>query len=148
MLADIKALLADPAFRDCDPPPVVDYVTFFDGNSDEESLAPNQWGYGRPTMGELYARFAQIAQRPDVERVLVGLHGDWNDPVFDFGQLPQLAFSAEQLVRVFACIDMGSKPARLATPTGPGEGRVLRMPVDLRRGRPFALRLLEFRQFG
>ena len=65
MLADIKALLADPAFRDCDPPPVVDYVTFFDGNTDEESLAPNQWGYGRPTMAELYARFAQIAQRPD-----------------------------------------------------------------------------------
>lgn len=43
---------------------------------------------------------------------------------------------------------MGCKPARLATPAGPGEGRVLRMPVDLRRGRPFALRLLEFRQFG
>ena len=88
MLADIKALLADPAFRDCDPPPVVDYVTFFDGNSDEESLAPNQWGYGRPTMAELYARFAQIAQRPDVERVLVGLHGDWDDPAFADGFPP------------------------------------------------------------
>ena len=82
MLADIQALLADPAFRDCNPPPVLDYVMFFDGNTDEESLAPNQWGYGRPTMAELYARFAQIAQRPDVERVLVGLHGDWDDPAF------------------------------------------------------------------
>ena len=88
MLADIKALLADPAFRDCDPPPVVDYVTFFDGNTDEESLAPNQWGYGRPTMAELYARFAQIAQRPNVERVLVGLHGDWDDPAFADGFPP------------------------------------------------------------
>ena len=82
MLADIKALLADPAFRDCNPPPVLDYAMFFGGNSDEESLAPNQWGYGRPSMAELYARFAQIAQRPDVERVLVGLHGDWDEPVF------------------------------------------------------------------
>ena len=88
MLADIKALLADPAFRDCNPPPVVDYVTFFDGNTDEESLAPNQWGYGRPTMAELYARFAQIAQRPNVERVLVGLHGDWDDPAFADGFPP------------------------------------------------------------
>lgn len=88
MLADIKALLADPALRDCNPPPVLDYVMFFDGNTDEESLAPNQWGYGRPTMAELYARFAQIAQRPDVERVLVGLHGDWDDPAFADGFPP------------------------------------------------------------
>lgn len=43
---------------------------------------------------------------------------------------------------------MGGKPARLATPTGPGEGRVLRMPVGFRRGRLFALRLFECRQFG
>ena len=42
MLADIKALLADPALRDCNPPPVLDYAMFFGGNSDEESLAPNQ----------------------------------------------------------------------------------------------------------
>ncbi len=88
MLADIKALLADPEFGDCNPPPVLDYVLFFDGNTDEESLAPNQWGYGRPTMAELYARFAQIAQRPDVERVLVGLHGDWDDPAFADGFPP------------------------------------------------------------
>ena len=61
---------------------------FFDGNTDEESLAPNQWGYGRPPMAELHARFAQIARRPDVERVLVGLHYDWDDPLFAEGFPP------------------------------------------------------------
>ena len=88
MLAELKALLADPALQDCDPPPAVDYRLFFDGNADEESLAPNQWGYGRPPMAELYARFAQIAQRPEVERVLVGLHDDWNHPLFADGFPP------------------------------------------------------------
>ena len=88
MLAELKALLADPALQDCDPPPAVDYALFFDGNTDEESLAPNQWGYGRPPMAELHARFAQIARRPDVERVLVGLHYDWDDPLFAEGFPP------------------------------------------------------------
>ena len=58
------------------------------------------------------------------------------------------AFSAEQLIRVLACIDMGGKPARLAPLAGPGERRVVGMPIDLCRRRPFALRFFEFRQFG
>ena len=56
--------------------------------------------------------------------------------------------SAEQVIGVLACIDLGSKPARLATPPGPGERRVLWMPVGLRRGRPLALRFLQCRKFG
>ena len=29
--------------------PVVTLDEYFDGNAQEDSIAPNQWGYGRPT---------------------------------------------------------------------------------------------------
>ena len=64
---------------DGDTPPVVDLDLYFAGNADEESIAPNQWGDGRPPIAQLYAMFREIAARPEVEKVLVGLHQDWCD---------------------------------------------------------------------
>jgi hypothetical protein len=55
---------------------------------------------------------------------------------------PNRLCSIEQFARILACIDLGGKPVRLATPSGLGEGRVLGMPIDLGRRRPLALRLL------
>jgi hypothetical protein len=63
---------ADPA-----PPPVVTLDDYFTGNTDEESIAPNQVGDGRPPLAELYARFKTIQHKPTVQAVLVGIHGDW-----------------------------------------------------------------------
>ena len=62
---------------DGDTPPVVDLDLYFAGNTDEDSIAPNQWGYGRPPIAQLHELFRGIAARPEVEKVLVGLHQDW-----------------------------------------------------------------------
>ena len=75
----IYQYLTSPGVDDGDTPPVVDLDLYFAGNADEESIAPNQWGYGRPPIAQLYARFLEIAARPEVEKVLVGLHQDWCD---------------------------------------------------------------------
>lgn len=75
----IHAALAAIDWKDGEPPPVVDFRLYFEGNTEEECIAPNQWGDGRPKIAELYARFQKIAARPDVQAVLVGLHFDWND---------------------------------------------------------------------
>src|SRR5436190_570925 len=82
MLDQLRQYLQSMNFGEDETPPVVDLCLFFEGNSEEESIAPNQWGEGRPAIAELYARFQQIAQRSTVERVLVGLHHDWNSEEF------------------------------------------------------------------
>lgn len=79
MPQQIRAYLAGLEWKARQAPPVVDFHLYFEGNNEEESIAPNQWGDGRPPITELYERFKQIAARPDVDKVLVGLHFDWND---------------------------------------------------------------------
>lgn len=79
--------------QDSKKPPVVDLDEYFEGNTDEESIAPNQVGYGRPSLTELYARFRQIKERADVQDVLVGIHGEWVDAIDD----PELWPAAENV---------------------------------------------------
>ncbi len=58
-------------------PPVVELDDYFSGNTQEECIAPNQVGEGRPSLSELYASLKAIRERSDVQAVLVGIHGDW-----------------------------------------------------------------------
>lgn len=74
----IHETLAALGCKEGETPPAIDFRLYFEGNTEEECIAPNQWGEGRPPIAELYARFKEIAARPNVERVLVGLHSDWN----------------------------------------------------------------------
>jgi hypothetical protein len=80
MLHRLHEYLATVDWAEGDTPPLVDFHLYFEGNDEEECIAPNQWGDGRPPIAALYEKFKEIAARPDVERVLVGLHYDWNDP--------------------------------------------------------------------
>ncbi|GJM10585.1 MAG: hypothetical protein DHS20C11_28610 [Lysobacteraceae bacterium] len=64
-------------------PPTVPLGSYFEGNSEEQSIAPNQWGFGRPPISELYARFKQVEAHPQVQCVLVGLHFDWVEALED-----------------------------------------------------------------
>jgi len=82
MLKDIKAALATEPWEEGDPAPTVPLALFFEGNDQEQSIAPNQWGDGRPSLAQMYERFKKIAARDDVQTVLVGLHFDWNDNTF------------------------------------------------------------------
>ena len=59
--------------------PVVTLDEYFTGNTQEDSIAPNQWGYGRPSIKEIYSRFKEIEARDDVQGVFVGLHQDWGE---------------------------------------------------------------------
>lgn len=77
MLQELREYLAAVPWREGQPAPVVELSLYFEGNDEEECIAPNQWGEGRPPIKELYRRFQEIAGRPDVEKVLVGLHEDW-----------------------------------------------------------------------
>lgn len=56
--------------------------------------------------------------------------------------------STDQLARILAYFEIGGKPARLVSPPGPGEGRVIVRPVNLRRRPPLGLRLRWFRRLG
>jgi hypothetical protein len=84
LLAKIQAQVRlDPT-----TPPVVTLDDYFHGNSDEGCIAPNQVGYGRPSLADFYAQFKQIQQRPNVQAVLVGIHGDWTEALTDPGIWP------------------------------------------------------------
>ncbi|KRC63061.1 hypothetical protein ASE14_04560 [Agromyces sp. Root81] len=56
--------------------PLLTLEEFFDGNEAEDSLAPNQWGYGRPPLTEILRRLREAEQATDVAWVRVGLHWD------------------------------------------------------------------------
>ena len=79
MLEQLRNALAVLDVKEGEVPPVVDFNLFFEGNGEEESIAPNGWGYGRPPIHEMYSRFKTIALRTDVHQILVGLHHEWND---------------------------------------------------------------------
>jgi hypothetical protein len=82
MHEDIYAVLDALHWSSDEAPPVVDYPLFFEGNREEQSIAPNQWGEGRPPIADIHARICAISSRPDVRRVLISLQTDWNEPVF------------------------------------------------------------------
>lgn len=63
--------------------PVVSLDEYFLGNEQEDSIAPNQWGYGRPSIREIHARLKALETRPDVQGVFVGLHQDWGEALDD-----------------------------------------------------------------
>jgi hypothetical protein len=56
--------------------PLLTLDEFFEGNAAEDSLAPNQWGDGRPPLAEIRRRLRELEKRPDVAWVRVQLHYD------------------------------------------------------------------------
>ena len=68
--------------------PVVTLDEYFIGNDQEDSIAPNQWGDGRPSIREIHARLKEIEARPDVQGVFVGLHQDWGAALEDDAMWP------------------------------------------------------------
>lgn len=57
--------------------PVVTIDDYFEQNDQEESIAPNNWEFGRPPIKTIYKVLKDIEARPDVAGVYVGLHEDW-----------------------------------------------------------------------
>lgn len=49
---------------------------FFNGNTEEDSIAPNQWEFGRPTLSEIWDMLQKIELMPNIAWVRVALHDD------------------------------------------------------------------------
>lgn len=79
MKARLMDIIRNAVARDDRAPPVVELDDYFAGNDQEDSIAPNQAGSGRPALRDLYEALHAIAQRPDVQTVLVGIHEDWQE---------------------------------------------------------------------
>lgn len=92
--------------------PLLTLSEFFDGNSDEESLAPNQWGYGRPPLAEIYQRLRALERLPEIHWVRVQLHDD----TWDLDEV-----SAEA-VTLCTTLGMGQVAVLLDTPTLDSDG--------------------------
>ncbi len=56
--------------------PLLTLDEFFSGNSEEDSIAPNQWGYGRPSLAEIWEMLRKVELMPNVAWVHVALHDD------------------------------------------------------------------------
>ena len=56
--------------------PLLTLDEFFDGNPEEDSIAPNQWGYGRPALVEIRDMLQRIESMPNVVWIRVALHDD------------------------------------------------------------------------
>ncbi|MDO4712281.1 MAG: hypothetical protein Q4A75_09920 [Peptostreptococcaceae bacterium] len=56
--------------------PLLTLDEFFDGNTEEYSIAPNQWTFGRPTISKIGDRLQNIESMPNIAWVRVALHDD------------------------------------------------------------------------
>ena len=56
--------------------PLLTLDEFFNGNTVEDSIAPNQWEFGRPTLSEIWDILQKIEIMPNIAWVRVALHDD------------------------------------------------------------------------
>lgn len=63
--------------------PLLTVREFFHGNEEEESIAPNQYGYGRPDLAEIARRLDLLAADPAVAWVRVQLHEEMFDDYYE-----------------------------------------------------------------
>lgn len=56
--------------------PLLTLDEFFNGNIAEDSIAPNQWEFGRPTLSEIWGMLQKIELMPNIAWVRVALHYD------------------------------------------------------------------------
>ncbi|QQE12242.1 hypothetical protein JD969_01845 [Planctomycetota bacterium] len=69
--------------------PIVDYHLFFDNNTFEGSIAPNQEPFGLPRLHEMYLTLQQIEQHPQVHSIWVSIHSDYDrDDLLQYNEWP------------------------------------------------------------
>lgn len=56
--------------------PLLTLDEFFKGNIAEDSIAPNQYGFGRPSLAEIWNILQQIEVMPRIAWIRVTLHDD------------------------------------------------------------------------
>ncbi|MFF9645525.1 hypothetical protein [Kitasatospora aureofaciens] len=111
--------------------PLITLNEFFDGNDNEGSIAPNQWGYGRPALAELAERLRVIEQREDVAWVRVQLHPETMEMEELAGEAVAICTTAGESVRA-AWIDGAAGPLCALLTAGHGASRAWLSCLGLR----------------
>ncbi|MDB1087276.1 hypothetical protein PJ985_06805 [Streptomyces sp. ACA25] len=78
--------------------PLLTLDEFFDGNGEEECLAPNQWGYGRPALAVLAGRLRALERHDNVFWVRVQLHPETLESEELVGEAVALCTTADEEV--------------------------------------------------
>ncbi len=81
--------------------PLLTLEEFFSGNLEEDSIAPNRWGYGRPSLAEMWGMLRGVELRENVAWVRVSLHDDTE--MADAGGAAVLRLVGESIV---ICTDL------------------------------------------
>lgn len=56
--------------------PLLTLDEFFEGNTAEDSIAPNDCDFGRPSIAEIWGLMRELEKRPDVAWIRIELHND------------------------------------------------------------------------
>ena len=76
--------------------PLLTLDEFFEGNTAEDSIAPNQWGEGRPSISEIWDLMRELEKRPDIAWIRVELHDDTEITGYD--EEEKLVLAGESIV--------------------------------------------------
>lgn len=63
--------------------PLLTLDEFFNGNTHEDAIAPNQWGFGRPLLTEIWNMLQKVERMPNIAWVRVALHDDTEIEEYD-----------------------------------------------------------------
>lgn len=70
--------------------PLLSLDEFFDGNTTEDAIAPNQCGFGRPSLDEIWVMLQKIEVMPEVAWVRIALHDDTEVIEYDGKEMLEL----------------------------------------------------------
>jgi len=56
--------------------PLLTLDEFFEGNTAEDSIAPNDWEFGRPSITEIWQLMRELEKMPHIAWIRIELHND------------------------------------------------------------------------
>ena len=92
--------------------PLLTLDEFFEGNTAEDSIAPNGCDFGRPSIAEIWELMRNLEKRPDIAWIRIELHNDTEIAEYDGNEVLVLAgespiictsLSATELERLAKC---------------------------------------------
>ena len=76
--------------------PLLTLDEFFRGNIAEDSIAPNQWKMGRPSITEIWKLMQNLEQMPSIAWIRIELHNDTE--IAEYGGREVLILAGESIV--------------------------------------------------
>lgn len=76
--------------------PLLTLDEFFSGNTAEDSIAPNDWGFGRPSIKEIWNLMRELEKMPSVAWIRVELHDDTE--IVEHDGIEELVLAGESIM--------------------------------------------------